>query len=129
MDPYKLVDFSVNTKGSAFDVASVGNVVLKGKYRYQGDSIWECVDEATGEWSSLDARDKIEMAIKIEVCQLFMERALFWQEESIAAADSEKFDCQLRSQRLLEICLKLRKDKFIRDVVKELRAFLAVDNC
>jgi hypothetical protein len=129
MDPFKLVDFSVNTKGSAFDVASVGNIVLKGKYRYQGDNVWEYIDTDTGTWSNTNARERIDMAIKIEVCQLFMERALFWQEESIAAADSEKFDCQLRSQRLLEICLKLRKDKFIRDVVKELRAFLAVEEC
>lgn len=123
MTTEKLVDICLNTKGAASDVATVGHRILKNRYRYIGDNTWEYID-ADGAWTVDNNRSRIEMAVKVDVCQAFMERALFWQDESLGTNIPERIDCQLRSQRLLQICLKLGKDKFVRDVIKELRAFL-----
>jgi hypothetical protein len=123
----KLVDFCFNNKGTPFDVAQVAQEVLKGRFRYKGDNVWEMLAEGATEWKTDDNRTQLETSIKVDVCQVFMERALYWQEQSMCNDMSEKIDCQIRSHKLLEICLKMRKDKFIKDVQKELRAFLSVD--
>lgn len=127
MTTEKLVDICLNTKGAASDVATVGYRILKDKYRYIGDNTWEYLDTDGTSWILDNNRSRIEMAVKVDVCQTFMERALFWQDESLNTNIPERIDCQIRSQRLLQICLKLGKDKFVRDVVKELRAFLTHD--
>lgn len=129
MDAHKFVDICINTKGAVSDVAMVGAKLLRDKFRYAGDNTWEYKSDDGQTWILDDNREKVEMAIKVDVCQVFMERALFWQDRSIGDTEiSEKVDCQLRSQFILQICLKFRKDKFVRDVLKELRAFLVVDD-
>jgi hypothetical protein len=127
MDISKLVDFCMNTKGAVSDVATVAAKVLSSKFRYVGDNVWEYKADDTV-WCMDVNREKLEMAVKIDVCQAFMERALHWQEQSLCTDISEKIDCQLRSQFLLQICMKFRKEKFVKDVIKELRAFLVNDS-
>jgi len=125
MDTPQLIDFCLNSKGSPFDVAQVASRILTGKFRYKGDNTWEYFD---GSWIPDDTKpQKIETAVKVDVCQAFMERALHWQEQSMGVDISIKIDSQLRSYKLLELCLKLNKDRFIKDVIKELRAFLACE--
>lgn len=124
----KLVDFCFNNRGTPFDVAQVAHEVLKGKFRYKGENIWEVFSGIDGDdWIVDENKTRLDTAIKVEVCQVFMERALYWQEKSMCNDMSEKIDCQIRSHKLLEICLKMGKDKFVKDVQKELRAFLSVD--
>jgi hypothetical protein len=51
-----------------------------------------------------------------------MERAMYWQQASLVGDMSLRIDCQLRAARLLDICCKLSKDNYVRQVVKEARA-------
>lgn len=126
MEINKVIDFCFNNKGSPFDVAQVARLVLRHKFRYKGDNVWETLDP-NNDWVVDNNRTQLEMAIKVEVCQVFMERALYWQERSMCEDVSEKIDCQIRCHKLLEISLKISKDKFLKDVTKELRGFLSVD--
>jgi hypothetical protein len=127
MNTSSLIDCCLGSKGAPFDVAQVANRVLAHRFRYKGDNIWEYKDDNTSNWVIDENRARIETAIKVDVCQVFMERALYWQEQSMCPDMASKIDSQLRSHRLLELCLKLNKERYVRDVIKELRAFLAVD--
>lgn len=116
-----LIDICIGSKGSHYDVAHVIHYFLKDKFKYIGENKWETLS-LDGTWCEDESKRALEMAIKLDVCQLFTERALYWQNLSLHA-DTTKFDCQLRCYKLLEICIKLGKDRFIRDVIKEARSF------
>jgi hypothetical protein len=121
-----LIDCCIGSNGSASDVAQVVHKVLQNKFRYIGNSIWEHSADNATTWKEDINRHELDTAIKVDVCQHFMERALYWQEESNTTNMSLRVDCQIRSQRLMEMCLKLKKDKFIKDVIKESRAFFSI---
>ena len=126
MDVATLVDYCIGSKGAAFDIAQVVYQILKNKYRYIGDNTWEYYDPDANAWIIDDERSRICTSIRIDVCQAFMDRALHWQYASACTDISTKIDCQLRAQKIMEICLKLKKDKFVKDVLKEARGFLSV---
>jgi hypothetical protein len=124
MELNQLIDFCLGSKGSPFDVAQVAHRVLKDRFRYKGEQVWEYWDT---EWKVDENRHALDMAIKVDVCQVFMGRAMYWQEQSMCENISTRIDCQLRSHKLLELCLKLGKDRFVKDVIKEARSFFSVD--
>lgn len=123
----KSVDYCLGSKGAPFDVAQVVSKVFTNKYRYIGDKVWEYYHAEDGIWESDKNLEKVYSAISIDVCQVFMDRAQYWQDQSQTTDISAKIDCQIRSQKILEICLKLKKEPFIKSVLKEARAFLSVD--
>lgn len=126
-DVAKSVDYCLGSKGSPFDVAHVVSKVFVNKYRYVGDKVWEYFDVDLGQWEVDKNLEKVYSAISIDVCQVFMDRAQYWQDQSQTTDISAKIDCQIRSQKILEVCLKLKKDPFIKSVLKEARAFLSID--
>lgn len=120
------IDFCIGSKGSHFDVAQVAYTILQHRHRYIGDNQWEVLRD--GVWvPDVDRRDIVN-ALKIEVCQHFMERAMYWQEQSLSEEMSYKIDCQLRSYKLLEVCLKFSKDRFINHLIKECKSFFVVES-
>lgn len=122
-----LIDFCLGSKGAPFDIAKIVDVLLKNKHRYVGDNNWEYLDNNTNTWKQDTDRNVIYSAIRNIVYQAFMDRSVYWQNCAYTNDISLKIDCQLKCQKLLEICLKLKRDRFIKDVVKEARAFLSVD--
>jgi len=120
-----LIDVCLGSKGAHYDVAHVTYYVLKDRFRYIGDNRWEMLSPHEC-WMEDVNRTEIEMAIKLDVRQLFTERALYWQDKSLID-ETSKFDCQLRCYKLLEICIKLGKDRFVKDIIKEARSFFVVE--
>lgn len=121
----QLIDCCIGSKGSHYDVARVSFCVLGDQFRYIGDSCWEKKQDQL--WVPDTDRREIEMAIRMQVCQQIMERAMYWQGASIVGDMSLRIDCQIRASRLLEVCCKLSKDRFVQQVIKEARALFVHD--
>lgn len=116
----QLIDCCIGSKGSHFDIARVSSCILGDQFRYIGDGCWEKKQDHG--WVLDTDRREVEMAIRIQVCHHIMERAMYWQQASLVGDMSLRIDCQLRAARLLDICCKLSKDNYVRQVVKEARA-------
>lgn len=127
MDLSKLVDYCLGSKGAPSDVAQVVGKILESRHRYVGDKAWEFFDPVDNTWKPDENAQRLNGAIRVDVCQAFIDRAMHYQNQSATPDMSAKIDCQLRCQKLLEICLKLKKDPFIKFVIKEARAFMSTD--
>jgi hypothetical protein len=120
--PNDVVDACICNNGSEFDIANLASLVLgKSRHRYTGTRIWEYFDGT--KWSVDPRMTHILKAIRLEVAHVVMERSLYWQERSKDVALDDKFECQLRSMRLLQVCAKIKNYTFLTKVVKECRAF------
>lgn len=122
------IDCCIGSKGSHYDIAKVCFEILKDQFRYVGDRVWQWKHPTFLEWLPDENKKELELAIRVQVSQRFMERALFWQEESLRGDMSLRIDCQIRSVRLLEICCKLGKERFIQQVIKDARSFFVHDD-
>lgn len=129
MDPHvsQLIDCCIGSKGSHYDIARVSFCVLRDHFRYKGEGEWEYKIPNSLVWAHDDNRREFEMAIRVNVCQMIMQRALYWQEASMSGDMSLRIDCQIRASKLLEICCKLSKDRFVQQVIKEARALFVND--
>ncbi len=122
------IDCCIGSKGSHYDIARVCFCILKGEFRYVGDKTWEWKHPQTGEWMPDENKKELEMAIRVRVGHHFMERALYWQGESLQGDMSLRIDCQIRASKLLEVCCKLGKERFIHQVIKDARSFFVCDD-
>lgn len=129
MDPNiaPLIDCCISSKGSHYDIARVTHCLLKHRFRYIGDGVWEYRHSENAEWTQDENRRELEMAIRVDVCQHIMQRALYWQEASMSGDMSLRIDCQLRASKLLEVCCKLGKERYLYHVIKEARVFFVHD--
>lgn len=129
MDPNiaQLIDCCIGSKGSHYDIARVSFCLLRDHFRYVGDGIWEYKVPNTIEWIADENRRELDMAIRVNVCQMIMQRALHWQEASMSGDMSLRIDCQIRASKLLEVCCKLGKERFVHQVIKEARALFVDD--
>lgn len=129
MDPdtAQLIDCCIGSKGSHYDIARVTFCLLKHRFRYVGEGAWEYRTSELAPWTLDENRREFDMAIRVDVCQQIMQRALFWQEASMNGDMSLRIDCQIRASKLLEICCKLGKERYIHQVIKEARSFFVDD--
>lgn len=132
LDVNQLIDCCIASKGSHYDIARVCFYLLRHRFRYVGEGTWEhahsILPDSPPEWRPDDNRKELEMAIRIDVCQQIMQRALYWQEASMTGDMSLRIDCQIRASKLLEVCCKLGKERFVHQVVKEARVFFVNDD-
>lgn len=118
------IDSCCASRGAHYDVALVAAIVLAGRFRYVGDQRWEWWDDTVRMWRPDDQRNRLEQTIRMELCQCFVERALFWNERSMTIDVAHRVEHQLRSQLLLWICLRIPKESYLPRMIKELRALL-----
>ncbi len=126
---HDLIDCCIGSRGSHYDVARVVHGVLRNSFKYDGNNRWFYVHPDTGQWTFDDNKQELETRIRIDVCRVFTERAYYWQNVSLDVQTdmSLKIDAQLRSVSLLNICLKLGKERFLKELMKECRSFFVVD--
>lgn len=120
-DVNRFVDLCVGTNGSHYDVARVVHHCLRHQFRYKGNGAWEY--KKNDAWVADANNYELRMHVRTNVCHAVTERALFWQNQSMVVESIDVFDCQMRCQKLLTIALKLAKDQYLRDVLKEAREF------
>ena len=118
----KYIDCCI-TNGSHYDVSQACVEILKGKYRYQGNNIWEYLND-NQEWIVDDKQYIFKHDIRTIVCNQFIQRSLYWDNKSRQATDINiSIDDNFRSNKLLSISSKLKDDKYISTIIKESKQF------
>lgn len=113
--------------GSHYDVSLACVEILKNKYKYKGNNIWEYLNQ-NNEWCIDEKQTKLKFDIKTIVCNAFVERAIYW--ENMSAIDHDinlSIDAKFRSNKLLIISSKLKDDKYILTIIKESKQFFTND--
>lgn len=118
------IDCCINSNGTHYDISLVVNEILKNDFRYIGDNIWE-YKNAENTWIIDEKNKRLKMEIKTNVINYFLERAKYWSDKSNIADENIniQFDSQLKAVKILQITNKLKDDKFILLVIKEIKQF------
>lgn len=115
------IDCCIGSNGSHYDIALVIHETFKDKYRYIGNKVWKYWNENEKEWIIDDKCDKLKNDIKFEICNLFINRSIYWDNKSKDKniTNNISIDHQLRAIRLLQCSYKIKDNKFISHVIKE----------
>jgi hypothetical protein len=115
------IDCCIGSNCSDYDIALTIYEILKNKYRYIGNRVWQYYDDDKNIWINDDKTLRLKSDIKNIVCDKFLTRSLYWIEKSKQKniATNISLDHQLRSARLLQCCYKLKDNKFILILLKE----------
>lgn len=114
--------------GSHYDVSLACVEILKSKYRYKGNNVWEYIDD-DGVWHIDAKQSKLKYDIKTKVCNAFVQRSLFWDTKSTQSSTdiNISIDDKFRANRLLIISSKLKEEKYISTIIKESKQFFNIE--
>lgn len=114
------IDKAISTKGADYDVAMVVATMYKHQYRFITKDIWYVFNENKHKWEQCKDALPLRKIIYQEVCQKFVNRSTYWNNQSIIRNDEEdeKERCQNKQKIALEISCKLKKSAFNDSVVK-----------
>lgn len=106
------LDKCIGYNDTHYDIARYIYEVLKDNYRY---------NEKTNKWIYIDNEDinnlnKLKREIKTTIVNHFILRSVYWNK-------TEKDDIKIRSYHLIQIAHKLKNDKFLRAIIKEIKQF------
>lgn len=120
----RYIDCCIGSNGSHYDMSLVIYHILKDKYRYLGDNLWQ-YKNINDEWIN-DIKNNLHIIndIKSIVINYFLSRSTYWLEESKTNDDiSLSNDNQIKSVRILQYSSKLKDEKFIKEIMKEIKQF------
>jgi P4 family phage/plasmid primase-like protien len=116
-----LIDRCIVGKGAHFDVARVVHAMYKHQYRFTTKDIWYTFREDKHRWMRSKEGLQLRMILSCEVCTKFLERATYWNQQSILDQENQdKF--QEKAKVLQEIALKLKSSGYKDSVMKECKA-------
>ena len=113
MDINNCIDLCV-INNTDYDISLVIFTILKGKYKYIKNNVWEYLDK-NNNWVSDIKQNNLKYSIKTEVYTHFIKRV-------IELSDNTN-DNNIMSNKLLIISSKLKEDKYISTIIKESRQF------
>lgn len=119
----KDIDYCI-INGSDYDISIVVYRILKGKYRYLENNVWEYHNDKEDKWMVDYKNDRLKDSFKNLVCTHFTERSIFWNKDEAKLLHK---DSEMISTKLLSIASKLKEDKYICTIIKESKQFF-VDN-
>lgn len=114
------IDKAISTKGADYDVAMVVATMYKHQYRFITKDIWYVFNENKHRWEQCKDALPLRKIIYQEVCQKFINRSTYWNNQSIIRneEEDEKERCQNKCKIAIEISCKLKKSAFNDSVVK-----------
>lgn len=115
----KDIDYCI-INGSDYDISIVVYRILKGKYRYLENNVWEYYNDKEGKWKFDSKNDRLKDSLKNLVCTHFTERSIFWNTEEAKLLHK---DNEMISTKLLSIASKLKEEKYICTIIKESKQF------
>jgi P4 family phage/plasmid primase-like protien len=116
-----LIDRCIGSKGAHFDVARVVHAMYKHQYRFTTRDTWYIFKEEKHRWVRSKEGLQLRLILSREVCMKFLDRAQYWNEQSIIHHDDqEKY--QERARQLQDISLKLKSSGYKDSVMKECKA-------
>lgn len=112
-----------------FDVANIIYKIFKNKYRYIGNRKWEYYDTTEKKWLRDHKKVKFKSDIKIIVSDLFIQRSVYWKQQSLQEKDiNTEIHAKMRSENMVMSSYKLKNEGFISVVIKEAQSFFDVFN-
>jgi hypothetical protein len=117
------IDICIGSNGSHYDVAKVIYELIKDKFNYSGKNIWRYIDD-NGENIIDEKQIKLKNVLKSTVINTFIIRSNYWDDKAIVQNDINiALDYQIKSSTLLQIANKLKDDKYLNCIIKELKQF------
>jgi len=117
------IDICIGSNGSHYDVAKVIYELIKDKFNYSGKNIWRYIDD-NGENIIDEKQIKLKNVLKSTVINTFIIRSNYWDDKAIVQNDINiPLDYQIKSSTLLQIANKLKDDKYLNCIIKELKQF------
>ena len=122
-----LIDRCIGSDGAHFDVARVIHAMFKDKYCYTCET-WYVYDGNRHKWVRTREGAKLQLTLSIDVCEKFMERATYWNQQAAQAADEDAREaCNSKFKRLLKIAQRLKNDSYKSSVIKQCKALFTND--
>jgi hypothetical protein len=116
------IDICIGSNGSHYDVAKVIYELIKDKFNYCGKNIWKYVEN--NENIIDEKQTKLKGELKSTIINNFIMRSNYWDDKSLSEIDKNiSLDYQIKSSMLLQIGNKLKDDKFLNCIIKELKQF------
>ena len=116
------IDICIGSNGSHYDVAKVIYELIKDKFDYCGKNIWKYIEN--GENTIDEKQIKLKNLLKSTVINTFIIRSNYWDDKAIVQNDINiALDYQIKSSTLLQIANKLKDDKYLNCIIKELKQF------
>jgi hypothetical protein len=116
------IDICIGSNGSHYDVAKVIYELIKNKFIYCGKNIWKYIEN--NEYFLDEKQLKLKGELKSTVINQFILRSNYWDDKSFEETDKNvSLDYQFKSSILLQIGNKLKDDKFLNCIIKELKQF------
>jgi aspartyl/asparaginyl-tRNA synthetase len=117
IDINNYIDNCISLKDNHYDIAFISYQLLKNKYKYEGGNKWNYYDNNKKEWIEDINMKQIKNDIKSVVVGKYLERI------KTLNNNTNDQDKDLKIMRLLQIANKLKNEKFIVDLIKELKQF------
>jgi len=116
------IDCCINSEGSHYDVSVVTFEILKDNYKYDTDNIWKYKNNE--DWVIDDKNTRLKLDIKTTIVNTFLSRSQYWSDNKPPDNNPNIIcDNELKSLKLLKISNKIRDDKFISQLIKEIKQF------
>jgi hypothetical protein len=116
------IDICIGSNGSHYDVAKVIYELIKTKFNYCGRNIWKYNNN--DEMIVDEKQNKLKSELKSNVINSFIIRSTYWDDKSINETNINlSVDYQIKSNILLQIANKLKDDKYINYIIRELKQF------
>ena len=115
------IDCCIGSNGSHYDISLVIYNILKDDYRYIGNNMWEYKNN--DDWLVDEKNVRLKYSIKSTVNNFFIERSKYWIEKTNDNDINIEIDNKLKSLRILQFSNKLKDDKFILQIIKEVKQF------
>jgi len=115
------IDCCIGSNGSHYDISLVIYNILKDDYRYVGNNMWEYNNNNS--WIIDEKNIKLKSAIKLDVNNYFIERSKYWLDMNNNDDINLEIDNKHKSLKILQYSNKLKDDKFISKIIKEVKQF------
>ena len=116
------IDICIGSNGSHYDVSKVIYELIKDKFNYCGKNVWKYIEN--GENTIDDKQLKLKNVLKSTVINTFIIRSNYWDDKAIVQNDINiALDYQIKSSTILQIANKLKDDKYLNCIIKELKQF------
>jgi len=120
MDINNYIDLCV-INNSHYDISIVVYKILKGKYRYIKNNVWEYLDK-NNNWVLDIKQTNLIYAIKTDVYKYFIRRSIEWNDNKVLI-NNDILNNNIMSSKILKISSKLKENKFISAIIKESQQF------
>jgi hypothetical protein len=116
------IDICICSNGSHYDVSKVIYELIKDKFSYCGKNIWKynnnnniIIDEK---------QNYLKNEVKSNVINIFIIRGNYWDDKALIEPNINiSNDYKIKSSILLQIANKLKDNKYLGHIIKELKQF------